>query len=113
MESRPRLGDKPASRSAHCAFVFAASASLHDLARRLLTGVGETSSGRDEVMMKKRFTLGIALCALMGIAIFGSSSKHAESVAQADPTEARESVAPVSAKAEPVAPSTIHASLGA
>jgi sulfatase modifying factor 1 len=64
-------------------------------------------------MMKKRFTLGIALCALMGIAIFGSSSKHAESVAQADPTEARESVAPVSAKAEPVAPSTIHASLGA
>jgi hypothetical protein len=59
-------------------------------------------------MMRKRYTLGITLTGLIGVAIFGSSSTHAASVAMADPMPPRESVAQALAKTE-----SIHASLGA
>jgi sulfatase modifying factor 1 len=63
--------------------------------------------------MMKRFTLGMVLSGLMGVALFGSSSRHAASVAQADATEVSETTAAVLVKAEPVAEGAIHSSLGA
>lgn len=85
--------------------------SLEDLARRLLTGSEETSSRRDEVMMRKRFKLGFTLCGLIGVAIFGTSSKRAVSVAWAESTGSSASAAMDSAKGAPNG--AIHASLGA
>jgi sulfatase modifying factor 1 len=76
----------------------------------LLTGVPGSSFASDEVM-KKRFKLGVTLCSLIGIALFGSSSHRTVSVAQADQEDRSEgsapSIAPAAAKAE-----NIHASLG-
>jgi formylglycine-generating enzyme len=62
--------------------------------------------------MKKQFKLGFTLCSIIGIAVFGSSSHHTVSVAQADQedrldlTPARV-LAPAGAKVE-----SVHASLG-
>jgi sulfatase-modifying factor enzyme 1 len=61
--------------------------------------------------MKKRFNLGVAIFSLMGIVVVGSSSRHTESVAHADPSVLTErgptTIAPSAAKVLDV-----HASLG-
>jgi formylglycine-generating enzyme len=61
--------------------------------------------------MKKRFKLGFTLCSLIGIALFGSSSKQTLNVAQADQEDRNETPAPhvasAAAKVE-----TVHANLG-
>jgi sulfatase modifying factor 1 len=79
------------------------------LASRLLTFEVGSPSGGEEVM-KRRFKVGVTLSSLIGIALFGSSSRHTVSVAQADQEdrfEAPLTVAPASAKAVDV-----HANLG-
>ena len=60
--------------------------------------------------MKKQYKLGVTLCSLVGIALFGSSSRSTESVAQAADQEDRIEVptmAPAGAKV-----GDVHASLG-
>jgi sulfatase modifying factor 1 len=83
---------------------------FEDLASRLLTYESGRSSGCEEVM-KRRFKVGVTLSSLIGIALFGSSSSHTVSVAQADQEDRFEtpdaSIAPASAKA-----ADVHASLG-
>ncbi len=60
-----------------------------------------------EVTMRKRLKLGISLCGLMGIVIFGSSSERAVSVAKADQSISSEPVAgaapsPTKSTVEPI-----------
>jgi sulfatase modifying factor 1 len=93
---------------------------LRDLARCLLTRVtgdrpgaqrGPSPAVHSDVVMKKRFKLGLTLFSVIGITLFGSSERRSEAVAYSSP-EDRDRLPTPLLSLESATAEQVHASLG-